>query len=274
MIGRAEASEMFFEPDFAALLAEDERSFDAMLAIDGTVYRALEGRRTVRFLRGGRSFFIKQHRGVGWREITKNLLYLRLPVVSARNEWMAIRHLSAVGIGTARLVGGGVRGRNPARLESFVVTEDLGDTVSLEEMTKPWRDAPPDPAFKRRLIREVADIARRMHRSGLNHRDFYLCHFRRERHGDRICLIDLHRAQIRARTPQRWIVKDLSGLYFSSLTIGLTRRDLYRFMTAYAGRPLRNLLARDARFWRRVERKAFRLFRKLNGVDPPSAGGG
>jgi heptose I phosphotransferase len=261
---------MFLDPDFAALLAEDERDFDGMLAIDGTVYRAREGRRTLRFCRAGRSFFIKQHRGVGWREIVKNLANLRLPVLSARNEWLAIRHLAGVGIGTARLVGGGLRGRNPARLESFVVTEDLGDTISLEQLTLSWRDTPPDPVLKRRLIREVADIARRMHGSGLNHRDFDLCHFRRARDGERLYLIDLHRAQIRARTPRRWIIKDLSGLYFSSLAIGLTRRDLYRFMTVYADRPLRDVLTADRRFWRRVERKAVALYRHLNGTDPPS----
>jgi hypothetical protein len=45
-----------------------------------------------------------------------------------------------------------------------------------------------------------------------------------------IPLIDLHRAQLRKKTPRRWVVKDVAGLYFSVMDIGLTQRDLFRFV--------------------------------------------
>jgi hypothetical protein len=49
-----------------------------------------------------------------------------------------------------------------------------------------------------------------------------------------------------ARTPRRWRDKDLAALYFSVLDIGLTQRDLLRFLVAYFVRPLRLLLREEA----------------------------
>jgi heptose I phosphotransferase len=76
-------------------------------------------------------------------------------------------------------------------------------------------------------------------------------------------VIDLHRAQIRRRTPRRWLIKDLAGLYFSALGIGLTRTDRWRFIAAYERKPLREVLQGHRRFWERVERTAFALHNKL-----------
>ena len=39
------------------------------------------------------SNFIKLHYGVGWREIFKNLLLGRWPVLGAKNEWRALAHI-------------------------------------------------------------------------------------------------------------------------------------------------------------------------------------
>jgi heptose I phosphotransferase len=250
------------EPDFAALLAPEERTFEALMAIDGEVFRALEGRRTVRFERAGRGFFIKQHFGVGWREIAKNLAGLRPPVLGARSEWRAIDHLAKAGLAAARVVGRGERGLDPARRQSFVVLEELTGVMSLEDLAAGWQAHPPAPADKRRLIAAVADLTRRMHASGLNHRDYYLCHILREADDGRLYLLDLHRAQIRRRVPRRWRIKDLSGLYFSAMDAGLTARDRLRFIAGYTGRPWRAALAADPALWAAVARKARRLHRR------------
>jgi len=159
-----------------------------------------------------------------------------------------------------RAVAFGRCGCNPARQRSFIVTEELAPTVSLEDYCLDWVKHSPAVRLKRALIGRVADAARRMHQGGVNHRDFYLCHFLL--HLDppptpehfRLSLIDLHRAQIRARTPRRWRDKDLAALYFSVLDIGLTKRDLLRFLArdllrflaAYFARPLRLLLREEA----------------------------
>ncbi len=50
------------------------------------VYRDKEGRKTLRFEYAGNAWFLKLHTGVGWAEVGKNLLQLRLPVISARQR--------------------------------------------------------------------------------------------------------------------------------------------------------------------------------------------
>jgi len=239
--------------------------FAAVEALRGEVFRELEARRTLRTEVAGRGYFVKIHRGVGWREIFKNLLSARLPVLGARNEMQAIERLTALGVDTMKAVAYGERGHNPAARHSFIVTEELAPTVSLEDFCRDWPRRPPPPALKRALIARVAEMARRMHHGGVNHRDFYLCHFLL--HVDppptpaalRLSLIDLHRAQVRARTPRRWRDKDLAALYFSALAIGLTRRDKLRFVRGYFGRPLRETLLREAALFARLEAEAVRL---------------
>ena len=86
----------------------------------------------------------------------------------------------------------------------------------------------------------------------------------------RLYLIDLHRVQLRRHTPTRWKVKDIAALYFSSMDVGLTRRDLYRFMAAYDNVPLRIAAQGNNRFWNTVRRRARRLYRSFHGHDPLS----
>ena len=116
-----------------------ENSFDWLMHVEGQVHRAVKNRRTVEFELGGRRYFIKAHRGVGWREVLKNWLYGRAPIVSAEPEWRAIEALAAAGVRTTGVVGKGLRGTAPAALESFVVMPALVGMISLEDLAKDWR---------------------------------------------------------------------------------------------------------------------------------------
>lgn len=235
-------------------------SFDEVMALDGPPIRAKEGRRTFRLELAGRGYFFKIHTGIGWHEILKELTSLRRPTVSALAEKRAIDAVHSLGIPTMTVAGYGERGSNPARLQSFIVTEEIADTVTLEDLAADWRHKPPPFAQKQQLLRTVAGIARRLHEHGINHRDFYLCHFRLQ--GDRLFLMDLHRAQLRPAIPRRWRVKDIAALYFSAADIGLTQRDLLRFARLYSGRPLRESLKQDAAFWRAVVKRAEKFYRR------------
>jgi len=259
--------------EFAAQLPAGIDLFDYLLQLDGEMFRDIENRRTLRFSLNGKRYFLKAHCGVGWKEIFKNLLQLRLPVLGARNEWRAIQVLQQLGVDTMTLVAYGERGLNPAHRQSFVITEALEQTESLEDFCAGWETNPPASKsalrLKRALIQRVATIARRMHASGINHRDFYICHFLLDISADvfsqppaalRLSLIDLHRVQLRRRTPLRWVVKDIGGLYFSSMRIGLTRHDLYRFMKVYRDSGLRATLREDGKFWSRCRLRACSLY--------------
>ena len=258
----------FYLRQYFADSLKDNVRFDDLMSISGEVYREAPGRQTVKFERGNKSYFIKTHTGVGWQEILKNLLYLRAPVVGALNEWHGVHRLTDLEIDTMTVAGYGIRGKNPAKRRSFIVTEALPTSVSLEDYTQSWKKTPPKTVqqirFKRRVIKKIAEITRTMHENGANHRDYYLCHFLLELpEGDlekmRLFLIDLHRMQLRRKTPVRWKVKDVAGLYFSSLDIGLTERDFYRFMVAYRGKSLKEALA-EHKFWKAVLKRGMSLY--------------
>ena len=257
----------FLAEPFASLWAQQD-IFAAAEALQGEVYRELEGRRTLRTEVDGRGYFVKIHRGIGWGEIIKNLLSARLPVLGARNEYIAIQRLQQAGVATMTAVAFAERGSNPARQHSFIITEELAPTISLEDYCMDWPQRPPAFALKRALLERVADMTGRMHRAGVNHRDCYICNFLL--HTDqpvqpdnfRLSLIDLHRAQTREQTPVRWRNKDLAALYFSALDIGLTRRDKLRFLRAYFDQPLRQVLRDEAELLRWLESKAAKLYER------------
>lgn len=257
-----------------------ENTFDWLMNVEGKVHRAVKNRRTVEFELGGRRYFIKAHRGVGWGEVLKNVSYGRAPIVSAEPEWRAIEALNQVAVATPVVAGKGLRGFAPASLESFVVMHALGGMISLEDFTRHWGGITGDRRIqlKRALLNALANIARRMHGAGMNHRDFYLCHFLvRDRDWSKWTsggsvepvLIDLHRVQMRDSVPERWLVKDLGGLLFSALDAGLTRRDLLRFIEAYRQEPWRKVWEREGSFWRKVWANAVRLYRPFHHREPP-----
>lgn len=241
---------------------EQKPDFSWFMARQGEIFRSAQGRRTLRFTVGNHYYFIKIHTGVGWQEIIKNLLQAKLPIIGASNEYEAIKHLPQLGVETMTLAAYGSQGWNPARLRSFVVTEELSHTVSLEALCQTWPTQPPAPAFKWKLIDAVAKIAKALHENGVNHRDFYICHFLLQQNSAdfHLYLIDLHRVQIRTKTPARWILKDISGLHFSSMDIGLTQRDRLRFIRSYRNQPLRKELNNQKIFWQQVHVKAEKLY--------------
>lgn len=261
---------VFLRGDIAALW-RDQDPFRAAESLTGDIFREVKERRTLRFETPAGSYFIKLHRGVGWIEIIKNLVSGRRPVVSARQEFDAINTLTDLGVPTMTVAAFGERGLNPASRLSFLITDELKNTVSLETLCARWPERRPQFRFKLRLIEELGRISRLMHGNGVCHRDYYLCHFLLrcapdgsvdETSPPHLSLIDLHRALIRNPLPERWKEKDIAGLHFSSLEAGLTRTDRCRFFVAYTGLPLREALHTRASFWRAVEARAMRVWKR------------
>ncbi len=245
--------------------------FDEIERLQGEVFRALEARKTLRFSLNNKSYFIKIHRGVGWFEIIENLIRLRLPVLGAKNEYLAIKKLESLNIDTMKIVGYALKGWNPAQQHSFIITEDLINTISLEDFCEPWSKTPPSFKLKYTLIQRLAYISKTLHNNGINHRDFYICHFLMDiskgmdhinEQTLKVSLIDLHRAQLRENTPERWRVKDIASLYFSAMNIGLTQRDFFRFIKAYHTGSLRDNITQYGDFWKKVTQQGQKLWRR------------
>ncbi|MFO7748475.1 MAG: lipopolysaccharide core heptose(I) kinase RfaP [Desulfobacteraceae bacterium] len=257
-----------------------EQGFDKLFGIEGPVYKKKDGRRTFRFKYKDEFYFGKFHKGVGWKKIMKNLLqFRRPPVLSAKNEWKAIQKLESLGIDTMTLAGYGKKGINPAKIESFVITEELKHTISLENYCKDWAQNPPTDQMKKALIKKVATIARIIHENGLNHRDFYICHFlldismgldRVTPDTLKLFLIDLHRVQLRRSVPWRWRAKDISALLFSSLDLGLSKEDLIYFASIYKNSTPEKSISDHRFFWWLVNKRAKNLYKKEFKKEAPS----
>ena len=276
---RSQSVTVELDPELRVVFGDDpHQAFDRILALEGRVYRELNGRRTLRFELENRGYFLKAHRGTTWGEILKNLLSLRCPVLGADVECRAIERFDEIGIETTPLKGHGARAGGPTRRQSFLITEELTGTESLEDYCRDWPRSPPTFRLRRARFEGVAALVRRMHESGVHHRDCYACHFLLDldsamRVGQdeppRILLIDLHRARLGDRIGDRARVKDLAALLFSSLDFGLTRADMLRFASVYLDATTREVARPASGLWRRVRERAEQLYRKVHGREPP-----
>lgn len=253
-------SKLYFTLEGKAIFADLD--FDALMAMKGKTFRDVKGRKTIQFSRKGQSFFIKQHYGVGWREIFKNWLTFRAAIIGARTEKEAIEKLDEIGILTTPLIAFGERGINPATKQSFLITRDLGNIISLEELCADWKKNPPESRFKENLITAVAKLAKKLHENGLVHRDFYICHLCLDadllQSGQiKLYLIDLHRMLTKQQLGSKAIMKDIAALYFSALEIGLQPSDMDLFKQHYC----QNL---PANFWKKVKRRSHKLYEKFH----------
>lgn len=248
---------LFLAEPFASKWGDSD-PFEAAFSLTGETYRDMGDRCTTRFVFDGKPYFVKTHAGVGVGEILKNLLYLRMPVLGAENEYRAIGRLNELGVETMTAVAFGRDGWNPASEKSFLITEALEPTEPLDEYCSHEVLSAMGVSERRALVRRLAKISRRLHDSGVNHRDYYLCHFlldKSSRYSEMavserpIYLIDLHRVQLRKRTPRRWRHKDLSALYYSARRVGFDQRDVLCFIREYKEQSLRKALNEGRGFW-------------------------
>lgn len=268
---------MWVAPEYRRPLSQAGlASFDAVMATSqGHCMRALVDRENWRLdlavgAAGSRRVYLKKHhvRTVGSRVRAR---WGGGPgMTPGRVEAQNVRRLTREGIDVMHLVAYGERLRSGGLVESFVITEELTGYVPLEQFLRKRfpplgqrRPARRDAALER-LLDRVADVARRFHEAGYNHRDLYCCHFfiREPRRGQfDIRLIDLQRVQRRTRRRRRWIVKDLAQLAWSAPLDRITCTQKLRFMRRYLG--VRKLRARDKRLIREVLAKQQFMVRKL-----------
>ena len=266
--------EFFLNDDFRKFWQEQD-PFAAAFELSGESYRKVKSRHTFRIELEGKGYFVKLHRGIGFGEYLKNLLQFKQPVTDAGQEYRALLHLKQHGVDTMTPAAYGCTGAVPFARTSFLITEELTDTVSLEDFCRDWRKNPPSFRVRRALIRKLGEMAGKMHRSGLNHRDCYICHFLLRKGTENtsdpeLHVIDLHRAQIRKKVPRHYWVKDVAGIWFSAMDAGLTRHDILYFLKAYFQSELHTIRKEHAGFLKAVDETARRLYRKDHGKNPPA----
>ena len=107
---------------------------EVVMELEGKIYRQYANRVTKEFLINNEKYFVKYHKGVGWKEIIKNFIQFKRPVLGARQEWDALNKLKACQISCPEPVAFFSKGINPAKKISFIITKSLTDTVSLEDL--------------------------------------------------------------------------------------------------------------------------------------------
>jgi tRNA A-37 threonylcarbamoyl transferase component Bud32 len=118
----------------------------------------------------------------------------------------------------------------------------------------------PELVKRRSWIRKLAELIGRFHQNGFCHRDLYLSHifisFRKN--GEPVFyLIDLARCFKMGLRRQRWILKDLSALNFSSPMRMISRTDRMRFFLTYLGKS--KLEPTDKKLVRKIIAKCERI---------------
>lgn len=258
---------LYISPSHSQILS-GHKSFNSFMELNGVTYRKVHGRETLQVKINGSYFFIKKHYGINFNELIKNILSFKLPIWGARREWDAIKKLYEIGVPTTPFVAFGEKGCVFYKNQSFILTQDLGNITSLEDLCKNWTITPPKQGFKHKIIEEVANISGLIHSSGLNHRDFYLCHFCINNdylttNKILLYLIDLHRVGITSTISKKNQMKDLAALYFSCLNIGLNKRDVLRFIAKYQRFFESDIFRSNPSLSHKIEKRAQNLDKKF-----------
>jgi len=178
----------------------------------------------------------------------------------ADHEVYGLRLLADASVPSAKLVASG----HGSDLRSFVAIEDLYGYQAADKLITsgtPFQT----------LLNPLADLAALLHERGLHHRDLYLCHFFVSLTPTLdVRLIDAARV---GKLPglfmrQRWIVKDLAQLWYSTLALPITDGERLQLFQRYCSR--RRLVADDL-LLRSIHRKVRWIEahdRKLNQSQP------
>lgn len=191
--------------------------------------------------------------------------YQNIPVLVQLKNWLARRKrislmacdlepaqtLPGLGISTPRVIAFGYEWRWFFEKRSFIITEQVPDSVSLEEKI-------PDCFFscRKKFIEDLAAFVRKFHNAGFCHRDLYLCHIFCNTQG-RFTLIDLSRVFKPVYFSQRYHVKDITQLYYSAPGRIFTKTDRLRFFLAYLQKD--RLSREDKVFIKKIKSKAKKM---------------
>lgn len=145
-------------------------------------------------------------------------------------------------LATVTPVAAGQRYVGGLRYESFLITEDFAPYISLEELilSHPERLRGPEGIDrKRRIIEAVGRLARKMHDSGFNHRDFNATHILIDPgNADRdhyLGMFDLQRIDRKKWLQPKWFIKIMAELGYTMPSPVFSEDDRRRLYQTYLG---------------------------------------
>ncbi|HPD61254.1 MAG TPA: lipopolysaccharide kinase InaA family protein [Thermodesulfobacteriota bacterium] len=238
-------SHMVINRKFESLLQENGLdNFDAMMKFDkgDVVKQKSKHRSTLHFYLTDKerrvSVYLKRYRFSLISTFVKNCLFF-FRTYSAIHEGRNILAFIASDLPTMTLIAVGMRQRIPLWNESFLLTQGIPHTKTLEQELEDCFYPPLDRIRiqqKRLLIAKLAGLTKRMHGKGFMHQDFYLCHIliNSSSPDDPILYVaDLHRVRRKKTNKKTWRIKDLAALNYSAPQKLISRTDRLRFMKHY-----------------------------------------
>jgi heptosyltransferase-2 len=180
----------------------------------------------------------------------------RCPITCGMFEVKAAKILNAAGVNTAKIIAYGQQTDLIFENRSFIIAEQVPNSKSLEQKLPDYFEEPSaekNLTARRQFIKKLAHFIKTFHDTGFRHRDLYLCHIFCDTK-ERFTLIDLARAFQPWLLGQKFLIKDITQLYYSSPIKYFSRTDRLRFYKSYSGR--KNLNAADKSFIRKVISKA------------------
>ncbi|MFO7761842.1 MAG: lipopolysaccharide kinase InaA family protein [Thermodesulfobacteriota bacterium] len=212
---------------------------------------------------GQAPFFIKKH------SESLNLCQragLIEPPGEGLREFYNYCDLRKKGLATALPVAGGMK-RNSSTIKSFIVTMDFSPLYPLEEViiNQPERLISRDNRKKRRrILKSIAGYARRMHRQGVNQKDFNATHLLLDDSDSPepiIALFDLQHIDRRKISSFRWPVKALAELNVSLPRSIFSEEDRFFLFYSYKGKIRLSFFDRIQYTW--MVRKTARIQRHV-----------
>jgi len=233
-------NKMFVNPELSTQTAKLQNlTFDDIMKIDGEKLITRKKVRTVVTVkRDDHIWYLKRHFKTSKKDSLIEFLRYKKPMSNARLEWRAIEILTSIGIPNVPAIAMGEKFKNKIfEKSSFIITDELKNGRSLEQILNEGISLSTKDRI--RLAERVGRLARKLHLSGLTHRDFYLGHIYviGSLSGKyKLHLIDLQRVKSGAKIYNRWSVKDISALLFSSNAIEcISSVDKMRFLFVYLG---------------------------------------
>lgn len=248
---------------------DEKRFFDALMEYQGHCCSTQPACKTVQIDIAGKDYYIKQHSGIGYLEIIKNLFQGQRPISSTKNEWLALEKCQQLKIATVPLVGYGEKGINPAKKQSFVMTRALNDMPNMQQVIEEWSRAAPAFLYKRQIIRQLAQMVRALHRAGMCHQELYLKNFLLDTKNieeSQLYLMNLARVLMKENLSDKQRNKDLAALLYSSFNYKFSIKDYFYFLKIYSGGTLKHSV-QDLRM-QNVIYRAKALYSKTHGHAP------
>lgn len=160
------------------------------------------------------------------------------------------------GIPTVHPVAAGEKRINFFWTKSFLLTEEFHPYVSLEYLLKTNPDflkGSNGQIRKDILIKRLSALAKKMHKSGFNHRDFNATHillnYTEKSDKPALALFDLQRVEKYSVLRIRWKIKSLARLNYSLPSTVFGKRDRLNLLLFYNGKKKPGIIERVQWFW-------------------------